>query len=89
METVSNGTLNHTFINIQNDMGNCTLDELAILQLIADGPTVTQKELARRSGKSERTIKRKTIELQEKGYLRRLNGKRNGQWEILIKLPLK
>ncbi|MBD5526600.1 MAG: winged helix-turn-helix transcriptional regulator [Lachnospiraceae bacterium] len=76
-----NGTLNDTI--------NCTLDELAILQIVADEPTITQRELARKSGKSERTIKRKTVELQEKGYLRRLNGKRNGRWEILIKLPLK
>lgn len=89
LEIDSNGTLNHDLTNTQNDMSNCTLDELAILQLIADEPAITQKELACRSGKSERTIKRKTVELQEKGYLRRLNGKRNGQWEILIKLPLK
>ncbi len=76
-----NGTL--------NDAVNCTLDELAILQLIAANPTITQKELANKSGKSERTIKRKTVELQEKGYLKRLNGKRNGRWEIYVELPFK
>lgn len=46
--------------------------------------TITQKGIAELSGKSERTIKRRTIELQEKGYICRENGKRNGKWTILI-----
>lgn len=61
---------------------NCTLEELAILRAIATEPTITQKKLASVIGKSERTIKSRTIELQEKGYLRRENGKRNGRWEL-------
>lgn len=66
---------------------NCTLDELLILKIIVSNPSVTQKELARRIGKSERTVKNKTVILQEKGYIRRLNGKRNGSWEVLVELP--
>ena len=63
---------------------NCTLEELAILRTIAQNPAITQKELAATTGTSERTIKRRTVELQAKGLLRRKNGKRNGQWEVLI-----
>lgn len=37
-------------------------------------------------GKSERTIKTRTVEMQEKGLIRRENGKRNGRWEVLVKL---
>lgn len=62
---------------------NCTLEELAILKVIAEKPTITQKELAEKIGKSERTIKTKTIELQEKGLIARVNGKRNGYWKII------
>ena len=65
---------------------NCTLEELALLRAIAQNPTVTQKELAVSTGMSERTIKRRTVTLQERGILRRKNGKRNGQWEILIEI---
>lgn len=65
---------------------NCTLEELAILRLLADNPDATQKTLAEKLQKSERTVKSLTVRLQEKGYLRRLNGKRNGHWEILINL---
>jgi len=61
---------------------NCTLEELAILRAIAANPTITQKDLAAAIGKSERTIKSRTVELQEKGLLRRENGKRNGRWEL-------
>ena len=65
---------------------NCTLEELALLRAIAQNPTVTQKELAVSTGMSERTIKRRTVDLQDRGILRRKNGKRNGQWEILIEI---
>ena len=65
---------------------NCTLEELALLRAIAQNPTVTQKELAVSKGISERTIKRRTVDLQDRGILRRKNGKRNGQWEILIEI---
>lgn len=65
---------------------NCPLDELAILKLIIDNPNITQKEIASRIGKSERTVKNKIASLKEKGYIRRLNGKRNGKWEILINI---
>lgn len=84
-ETVLYGTLDKA----HNKEVNCTLEELIILQIIVNEPAITQKELARKSGKSERTIKRKTVELQDKGYMRRLNGKRNGRGEVLINLPLK
>lgn len=85
LETTLHGTLGKT----PDQEVNCTLEELVILQIIVNEPAITQKELARKSGKSERTIKRKTVDLQDKGYLRRLNGKRNGRWEVLINLPLK
>ena len=63
---------------------NCPLDEVAILKLIIDNPNITQKDIANRIGKSERTVKNKVASLKEKGYIRRLNGKRNGKWEVLI-----
>ena len=65
---------------------NCTLEELALLREISKNPSITHKELATVTGISERTIKRKTVALQEKGLLRRKNGKRNGQWEVLIEI---
>ncbi len=67
----------------QNDTLKCTLEELALLKVIETRPDITQKQLAIETGLSERTIKRKTVEMQEKGLLRRVNGKRNGRWEII------
>ena len=57
-----------------------------MLQAVKANPTITQKELAVAVGKSERTIKRRMTDLQEKGYLRRANGKRNGHWEVLVEI---
>ena len=62
---------------------NCTLDEAAILNIIKGNPLITQKELAAAIGKSERTVKTRTVEMQQKGLIRRENGKRNGRWVIL------
>lgn len=62
---------------------SCTLEEVAVLRIIHKKPTVTQKEMAKEIGKSERTIKSITVTLQEKGVLRRVGGKRDGRWEII------
>lgn len=70
----------------QNDTLKLTLEELALLNILKTEPTATQKRIAELSGKSERTIKRRTMELQEKGYISRKNGRRNGKWEVLIEI---
>ena len=62
----------------------CTLEELALLELIAKNPTITQQELADAAGKSLRTVKRVMKSLQDKNYIRRESGKRYGKWEILV-----
>ena len=62
---------------------NCTLEELAIINELTNNPSITQKELAVKIGKSERTIKTRTVEMQEKGLISRENGKRNGKWVVL------
>lgn len=74
-----NGTLNGTL--------DCTLSEWAVLRAIAEAPNSTQKQLAAKVGKSERTIKRLTVSLQEKGCLRRENGRPKGRWEVLVPVP--
>ena len=70
----------------QNGTLDCTLEELAVLQTVIANPAITQKELAAAIGKSERTIKRRMTDLQEKGYLRRGGGKRSGHWEVLVEI---
>ena len=65
---------------------NCTLEEAMIIRAIAQNPRITQKELAKAIGKSERTVKSRTVEMQKKGLIARENGKRNGKWIILIEV---
>ena len=60
----------------------CTLEEIAVLRVVQTNPTATQKQMAAKIGKSERTVKSITVSLQEKGILRRVGGKRDGRWEI-------
>ena len=68
---------------------NCTLEELSILNEIKKNPSITQKALAKITGRSERTIKTKTVEMQEKGLIERVNGRRNGYWKILVDISTK
>lgn len=70
----------------QNDTLECTLEEMAILKLIIEDSTVKQNDLAKKTGKSLSTVKRIMDSLQEKEYIRRVNGKRYGKWEVLIKI---
>lgn len=62
---------------------NCTLEEAAVLRIVQKSPSATQKEIAAKIGKSERTVKSITIALQEKNILKRVNGKRNGYWSFI------
>ena len=68
----------------QNGTLKLTIDEMAILSRIVKNPVMTQNELAEQTGKSLRTVKREMDKLKEKGYIKRVNGKRNGQWDVLI-----
>lgn len=61
-----------------------TLGELAVLDLIKKNPSVKQAELAEQTGKSVRSIKRIVDSLKEKQYIRRIDGKRYGKWEVLV-----
>ena len=63
---------------------DCTLEELALLELIAKNPSITQQKLADISGKSLRTVKRLMGSLQDKNCIRRERGKRYGKWEVLV-----
>ena len=64
----------------------CTFEELAIIQELKKNPAITQRELASAIGRSERTVKTRTVEMQEKGLIIRENGKRNGKWKVLVEI---
>ena len=68
----------------QFDTLECTLEELAILKLLYKNPSIKQKELVAETGKSLSTVKRIMESLQKKDYIRRVDGKRYGKWEVLI-----
>ena len=69
----------------QIDTLDCSLEELAVLERIAQNPTIKQQELVNATGKSIATVKRIMKSLQDKNYIRRENGKRYGKWEVLVK----
>lgn len=69
----------------QFDTLKCSLEELAVLERIAQNPTIKQQELVNATGKSIATVKRIMKSLQDKNYIRRENGKRYGKWEVLVK----
>lgn len=80
----STQSINSKVPKSQFDTLGCTLEELAVLELVSKNPSIKQKELVEETGKSISTIKRIMESLQEKGYIRRVNGKRYGKWEVLV-----
>ena len=62
----------------ENGTLKLSLEDLVIIKALKENPQITQKDLAVKVGKSERSIKRKTVLLQEKGFIKRESGKRNG-----------
>lgn len=75
---------NDTDSKCQNDTLNCTLEELAVINILKINNKATQEQIATQIGKSVRTVKRITSSLTERGYIERKNGKRDGFWNILI-----
>ncbi len=80
----SSQSINSKVPKSQFDTLGCTLEELAVLELVSKNPSIRQKKLVEETGKSISTIKRIMESLQEKGYIRRVNGKRYGKWEVLV-----
>ena len=70
----------------QNATLELSLEELAIINILNNNPAVTQKQISELTGKSERTIKRRTVEMQEKGLITRENGRQMGKWKVLVKI---
>lgn len=62
----------------------CTLEELAVLEMIRENPSIKQQELADATGKSLRSVKRLMKSLQDKNYIRRESGRRYGKWDVLV-----
>ena len=68
----------------QFDTLDCSLEELAVLEWVAQKPSIKQQELVSATGKSIATVKRIITSLQDKNYIRRKRGKRYGRWELLV-----
>ena len=73
----------------QFDTLDCSLEELAVLERVAQNPSIKQQELVSATGKSIAAVKRIITSLQDKNYIRRENGKRYGEQSILFRLLLK
>lgn len=76
------GKLNTNCKDKNSKCKNCTLEEPAIINILKINPTTTQEEIAKQINKSPRTVKTRMMEMQEKGWIERKNGKRNGEWVV-------
>ncbi len=85
--TVRNEPLKYD-LKVQNEplnnlTGKASLTEIAVLQLIAENPSVKIEEMSANTKKSRSTIKRAIDRLREKGIIERTGAKKNGSWKIL------
>jgi len=54
----------------------------AIIALIKEKPSITQKEISVIVGKSERTVKTVMKQMQDSGFLKRAESKKTGHWQV-------
>lgn len=64
----------------------CTLEEFILLRAMEENLRITQKRLSELTEISRRTIKRRTVAMQEKGHLTRESSRRSGSWRVLIEI---
>lgn len=62
-----------------------TVSQTVILNLIRQDETITSSVLTQKAGISQRTLMRELATLQEKGFLAREGGRKEGKWVILDK----
>lgn len=79
---ISEQSINMTDSKSQFDTLDCTLEEMAALRAIEDNPKITQTDIAKVIKKSASTVKRITSSLVDRGIITRINGRRNGWWQI-------
>lgn len=60
-----------------------TFEEQAIINVIKANPSIKQEDISTLINKSLRTVKTRMNEMQAKGLITRVNGKKNGEWIIL------
>ncbi len=60
-----------------------TLEEQAIINIIKNNESIKQEEISKFTGKSVRTIKTIMSDMQNKGIINRVGGKKNGKWIVL------
>ncbi len=77
-------SLKEESVKSQNETLQCTLNEVKTLEYMKENPSMKQVELAQYVGVSLGTMKRITVRLQKKGYVRRIGSKNKGMWEVLI-----
>ena len=55
-----------------------------LIRFIQENPQIAIPEMSRKAAVTERTIKRDLADLQLRGVLRRVGGRKEGHWEITV-----
>ena len=84
VEESNSQSINSKVPKYQFDTLDCSLEELAVLELVAQNPAIKQQEVVTATGRSLSTVKRIMKSLQDKNYIRRENGKRYLKFEVLV-----
>lgn len=83
-ENANEHTIEHKNDHVNDRVNEYITDkELKIIKLIEENTHITHNEMANKLGVSEKTVRRATQKLKEKGIVRRVGADKNGYWEII------
>ena len=80
---LSNREMHIGYVEIKEAPETIASRKDAIIELLRENPKITLSEVAEKIGKSLRTVKTVIKDLQEKGLIERVGGKKNGSWKVI------
>ena len=68
--------------DLKEDLKELSENQLTILEIIKEMPTITQRQLSKKVGINEKNIRNNMTILKDKGILTREGGRKTGYWKI-------
>ena len=84
-ETSDRFPANDVAVPLSGELSGKTSEKTSekILYLISENPRITTRELVDIIGIHERNVARNLKTLQERGFLRRIGGRKEGYWQVV------
>lgn len=68
--------------DLKEDLKELSDNQIKILAILKETPSITQRELSSQVGINEKNIRKNMSFLRDKGYITRVGGRKVGHWKV-------